>query len=139
MIDKLVSTRIIDLMQTGLDAASLRQKVSANNLANVSTPGFKTQEVNFEEELAKALNGGSQLAGVLTNERHIPIGSPKPLDVKPEIRKIDQSELRNDGNNVDIDREMALLAKNTIMYTALTNRISDDFAKLQYVITEGRR
>jgi flagellar basal-body rod protein FlgB len=46
--------------------------------------------------------------------------------------------MRVDVNYVDIDREMALLAKNTIMYNALTQKVSGDFAKLKYVINGGR-
>ncbi|MFZ3172766.1 MAG: flagellar basal body rod protein FlgB [Carboxydocellales bacterium] len=138
MIDKLISTPVMDIMQLGLDAAATKQKVMANNLANVSTPGFKASEVSFEDELKKALEGSSSLSGTVTNARHIPIGPPKGLEVRPAIHKLDKTEMRVDGNNVDIDREMALLAKNTIMYNALTQKVSGDFAKLKYVINGGR-
>jgi flagellar basal-body rod protein FlgB len=138
MIDKLISTPVMDIMQLGLDAAATKQKVMANNLANVSTPGFKASEVSFEDELKIALEGSSGLSGTVTNERHIPIGFPKGLEVRPEIHKINQTEMRVDGNNVDIDREMALLAKNTIMYNALSQKVSGNFAKLKYVINGGR-
>ncbi len=139
MIDKLISTGSLEVMQLGMDAAATRQKIMANNLANVSTPGFKASEVTFEDELKKALEGSSRLSGTITNERHIPFGPPKGMEVRPQINKLDQTVMRNDGNNVDIDREMALLAKNTVMYNALAQKISGYFAKLRYVISEGRR
>lgn len=140
MIDKLISTRAMEVLQLGLDAAAARQKVMANNIANVSTPGFKASEVTFEDELKKALEGSARLSGAVTHEKHIPFGRPRGVEeVRPQVHKLNQVVMRNDGNNVDIDREMALLAKNTVMYNALAQKISGDFAKLRYVISEGRR
>lgn len=139
MIDKLLGSMSLNILERGLDASSARQKVIANNLSNVSTPGFKASEVSFEEELQLALAGDTGISGTRTNARHIPIGEPQLMDVKPIIRNIDGTELRNDANNVDIDREMAMLAKNTVMYNALAQKVSSEFSKLRYVISEGRR
>jgi flagellar basal-body rod protein FlgB len=47
--------------------------------------------------------------------------------------------MRNDGNNVDIDREMAALAKNTIMFEALSQEIKGEFEKIKTAIIEGGR
>lgn len=142
MIEKLLSSASMEVMQKGLDASALRQKVIANNLANVSTPGFKASEVSFEEELKIALAGGQtkdSLAGVRTHAKHIPIGDPAGLEAGPQVRELTGTTFRNDDNNVDIDREMAMLAKNSIVYNALAQKVAGDFAKLKYVISEGRR
>lgn len=139
MIDKLFGSVSMNILERGLDASSTRQKVIANNLSNVSTPGFKASEVSFEEQLQAALAGDAGISGVLTNPRHIPIGEPTLADVKPEIRNLDATELRNDDNNVDIDREMTMLAKNTVTYNALAQKVTSEFSKLRYVISEGRR
>jgi len=141
MINQLTNTLTMQIAEKGLDAAALRQKVIANNLANVDTPGYKRSYVSFEEELKAALAAGQKpkLRGTLTNEKHIPIG-PKPLgQIKPQVRLQRDTSLRNDGNNVNIDEEMANLAKNSIMYNALVQQIAGEFSKLRQVISEGRR
>lgn len=139
MIENILFSPTMDLLGKGLDAASLRNRVIANNLANVDTPGFKRSEVLFEEELRKAMNQQGKITGYLTNERHIPIGGRPAVDVKPQVVVRNDTAMRNDGNNVDIDREMAALAKNTILYTALAQELNGEFTKLRTAITEGRR
>ena len=139
MIENLLYTKTMSLMGKGLDAASLKNTVISNNLANVDTPGFKRSEVLFEDELRKALAKTGQIQGVTTHPKHIPIGSPSVLDVKPKVVLQNDTTMRNDGNNVDIDREMASLAENTITYTALAQMLNGDFSKIRSAIFEGRR
>lgn len=127
-----------NIMQRGLDAASQRQTVISNNLANNDTPGFKKSVVTFEDELIKALNTNDQIAGFMTNSKHISIGRKSIADVEPKTLIQKDTSLRNDGNNVDIDEEMAKLSMNSIMYNALTQQLSGEFTKLKSVIKEGR-
>ncbi|MDA8233851.1 MAG: flagellar basal body rod protein FlgB [Clostridia bacterium] len=141
MINKLTNTLFIQVAEKGLDAAALRQNVIANNLSNVDTPGFKRSFVTFEEELKAALAAGKgpKLRGVMTDEKHLPIG-PRSLGlIMPQTHVQRNTSLRNDGNNVDIDEESANLAKNSIMYNALAQQIAGDFSSLRNVISEGRR
>lgn len=139
MIENLLFTKTMSLMGKGLDASSLRNTVISNNLANVDTPGFKRSEVVFEDELRKALAKTGQLQGAVTHPKHIPIGSPALANVKPKVVLQNDTTMRNDGNNVDIDREMASLAENTITYTALAQMLNGDFSKIRSAISEGRR
>lgn len=110
------------ILQKGLEAASLRQRVLAHNIANVNTPGFKRSRVEFEHRLAEALSQGAP---------------PESVEVKV-VQEL-HSLARPDGNNVDIELEMTQLAENQIWYAALTRQISDHFARLRMVIHEGRR
>jgi flagellar basal-body rod protein FlgB len=139
LIGNLLFTKTMSLMGTGLDAASLRNKVISDNLANVDTPGFKSSDVVFEDELRKALEKTGKIQGMITNSRHIPIGSPSVSNVSPKVVLQNDTTIRNDGNNVDIDRQMASLAKNTITYTALAQMLNGEFSKLKTAIFEGRR
>lgn len=139
MIGNILFTNNMGLMEKGLDAASLRNTVIANNLANVDTPGFKRSEVVFEDELRKALTKTGQIQGLLTNEKHIPIGGVSVTSVSPKVVLQKNNTMRNDGNNVDIDREMALMAENTIYYTAVAQMLNGDFSKIKSAIFEGRR
>lgn len=144
MIDRLLSTEMMDLVQRSLDAASLSHKVISNNLANVDTPGFKRSTVVFNDTLRKAMEARRQapqhLALQRTDARHLELNAAKALDeVQPEIVTDVTSTLRNDGNNVDIDREVALLSQNTVWYQTLAQITQMQFAGLRNAITEGRR
>lgn len=140
-------------MSRGLDAASLRQEVISDNIANVDTPGFKASRVSFEDELRRALQGleGSPPADgrgsppavrlVGTHPGHIVAGhQPRgPAEIRPRIVTDTASSMRNDGNNVDVEAQMAELAENTVLYNALVRQISAQFANLRTAINEGRR
>jgi flagellar basal-body rod protein FlgB len=110
------------ILEQGLAAASLRHNVLANNIANVSTPGFKRSRVDFETQLADALAQGTD-----TDQ------------VKPQVVREDQTTGRPDGNNVDVESELSEMALNQIWYAALTRQLSDHFGRLDTVIHDGRR
>ncbi|MCW2277948.1 flagellar basal body rod protein FlgB [Heliophilum fasciatum] len=127
------------MLEQGLDAAALRHRVISNNLANVDTPGYKRQEVAFEDELAQALRQErSGLVGKTSNPRHLPINGVENADVKPKMITVNDEVFRNDKNNVDIDKEMAVLAKNTLWYDALITRTAGRLAGIKNVIREVR-
>lgn len=129
----------VDILQKALDVAWLRNKVISNNIANVDTPGYKRLKVEFEQFLADAINN-RVIRGITTHEKHIPIGGGSIDQIKPVIREdYSTTSMRLDGNNVDIENEMAQLAKNNIVYNALVQKVSGEFKKLRTVITEGRR
>ncbi|MFS8523421.1 MAG: flagellar basal body rod protein FlgB [Limnochordales bacterium] len=121
-----------------MDAAVLRQQVAADNIANVNTPGFRRRLVRFEDELARAVRGRG-VTGVLTNPRHIPVGTAPVSRVRPRVVRDDTSVMRNDGNNVDIDREMAINAAAELLYAALTQVTSARYRMLRSAITQGGR
>lgn len=115
-----------------LDAASLRQQVIAHNMANVNTPGFKRSAVAFEQALERALEAGRQ-----DGSRRGTVERLK--EIRPQVVRDNATSMRADGNNVDIETEMALLALNTLNYNAVVQRLSSKFASASYVIHEGRR
>lgn len=116
----------INILDKAADASWMREEAISNNIANVSTPGYKRQDVDFESVLQREL-GNSQYTY---------------LDKK--VRDIDLSELnvsaytdssaysyRLDENNVDIDTENVELASEQIRYQALTeNCIGSEFTRL---------
>lgn len=124
------------LMERTLDAAALRQKVTANNIANVDTPYYKRSDVVFEELLQSQMNQNS-LAGKRTNPKHIPIG-PSYMVKEPKVVEDSGSIMNNNENNVDIDSEMALMAKNQLRYNVVTQQINHDIQQLRTVIGGGK-
>lgn len=144
MINRLISSELMSLVHKSLDAASLQHKAISNNLANVDTPGFKRSEAVFQEKLKQAIDRKAQLSTGLqaarTNPGHIAFTQEPDLAViQPELQTQNQSTLRNDQNNVDIDVEMAKLAQNTVVYQTLAQMAQGQFAELRSAITEGRR
>jgi len=108
--------RVYDLIKKGLNASSLRSKVTANNIANINTKGYKKSFVTFEETLKTNMNN---MAMKTTDRKHIQEGSSFG-DIKVQQDK--SSSMRQDGNNVDIDMEMANQAANNLMYNALVTQ-----------------
>ncbi len=126
------------LLEKGLDVESLRRKVISNNISNVDVPHFKRSEVNFESELARAImdrqDPDNRLPGVTTIERHIPFYVPRDVrSVQPRINMDYNSTSRNDGNNVDVEREMVDAAKNLMRYNAFVTSMNHNFRMLKLV------
>jgi flagellar basal-body rod protein FlgB len=97
-------------LQRGMSGALLRQQVLANNLANGNTPGFKRSDVDFHSALAAAIGGATSPQGV--------------LDAGFSVQTDTSTTMRADGNNVDVDGEMASLSENTLDYQAMTSVLS---------------
>ncbi len=129
-------TPYLNLLETSLNASSLRHNVIANNIANVDTPGYKRMEVDFERQLQKALSSNNIQLNT-TNSLHIT--NLKVEKIKPEVKLDDRTSLFNNNNNVDIDYEMSQLAQNALWYQSLTDILNYHFSQLRQVITEGRR
>ena len=114
------------LLEKMLDVSSVKHKVIANNIANVNTPGYKKMDVSFADQLEKALNESS-------------VNKFDALQPKIVISKEDTSEtVRNDGNNVDMDKEVSSLVKNTLSYNIDTQLLSKKFEGIKSAI-EGSR
>jgi flagellar basal-body rod protein FlgB len=115
------------VLSKSLDAQAARQKVIANNIANVETPGYKRQYVSFEEELRLVLerkNGHDVREG---------LGSLAPSVLMDSV-----SPSRPDGNNVNIDAEIADLAKASLKYKAAATLLEDKIGMLRSAIKEGK-
>ncbi len=126
------------LLEKGLDVESLRRKVISNNIANVDVPHYKRSEVNFESQLKRALNEGedasSRLPAILTSDRHIPFHIPVDVkSVQPRINLDYNTTMRNDGNNVDAEKEMVDAAKNLMRYNAFVTSMNHNFRMLKFV------
>lgn len=128
-----------DIMSKGLDVAWLRNEIISNNIANVNTPGYKSRKVVFEDVLKENLNS-KKLSTTRTNSKHI---ANKPQNsiakYEPKIITNNSKSLRNDKNNVDIDKEMAELTKNNIRFNFIAEQLIRDFNKIKNTINDGGR
>ncbi|WP_053957444.1 flagellar basal body rod protein FlgB [Inediibacterium massiliense] len=127
----------INILKKSLDASWMRDEAISNNIANVNTPKYKRNMVQFESILKENLSTSS-IQGTRTHEKHFSIGKENIDNIEPISIKDLNGKYRKDGNNVDADVEMAELAKNTIQFNLVSQRINSNFRKLKMVIKDGR-
>lgn len=116
----------MNVLDKALDASWTRNSVIANNIANVDTPGFKRQDVKFEEYLLNEVGYTDDLDSEVART---------DLDNLSAMTYTDYGNVsyRLDGNNVDIDTENAELAKNQIKYYTMLDSTSQEFSRLKTV------
>lgn len=107
----------------------MRQQAVSNNIANVNTPGYKAQRVEFENLLEQAMSGGGMTR---TNDRHFGVNGGD--GVQGRIVNREGTSITDDGNNVDIDLEMAELSANNIYYNALSSQLSAKYSMTRSVL-----
>lgn len=131
---------LTDVTQTvlarALDGSALRHRAIADNIANVETPGYRRQEVRFEEALRSALGTPDMPVAsatfTATQERAVE-------QVTPQMATDTKAPVREDGNTVDPEREMVQLAENTVQYQAVLQSLNMKIGMLKSAIHEGRR
>jgi len=132
--DGIFNKTTLPVVTSGMNAAMLRARVQANNIANVNTPGFTRIDVKFEEELRQALDR-TRLQGKRTDEGHFKIGRLDLRDVGPTAYRPYDPTQPSGVNNVDIDMEMAKFAETQIMFNALSKFHNGSFSKLNAAIS----
>lgn len=126
----------IPILSKALDAYSLRHQVISSNIANIGTPGYKSQSVQFENALSSAMSAGA-VSGDVTNAKHIGIGIQStapdgPISVtENNPGTVDEEDLKSGINDVDVDVEMAELAKNQIRFKYASRLLSESFRGIQ--------
>jgi flagellar basal-body rod protein FlgB len=129
--------KTISLLERSLDLRSVNQRVLASNIANMDTPNYKAVELVVAEEMNRKKESNSGISLVRTHVNHLPVNNKPVNNVKLKAAKAPDFSLRGDGNTVDIDRTMGKLAKNTLLYNAATQLISNKFRGLKNAIKGG--
>ena len=138
-----MSSKLFDKTTNSLSAAinmrSLRQSITSANIANAETPGYKAKKVDFEKALSRALDieGLRRIEEVSDND--FIYGPGAISQIKADVYDNPDINMTNDGNTVDLEREMATLAENSILYKAALRLINKKLAALKYASTEGAR
>ena len=122
----------IKLLENLINYCSLKNKVISKNIANVGTQNYKREDVEFKSMLIE-LNSSVKV----TNENHIKTGPAE--NPYYEVSKDKEDEMLSGINNVDIDKEMAELAENTLLFKFASRKIGDYYRNIQNVIKGGSR
>jgi flagellar basal-body rod protein FlgB len=117
----------------------LRNDVTASNIANAETPGYKAKVVEFEDALARAvdLDGKNELS--TNSPDHFAMGTSAIGKERVTVEDNPEADVNNDRNTVDLDKEMSTLAENSILYKAALTLINKKMAMLKYGIGDGGR
>jgi flagellar basal-body rod protein FlgB len=106
---------ITDQLEHYMDLLSARQKLVASNLANVDTPGYKSKDIDFQFEFMSQLKNGS-----------------------PNVVETPGLVVKNDGNNVSLDREARLLAENALRFNVASALMKTQMKIMTDAIQEGK-
>ena len=96
-----------------MDLIAMRQKLVTANIANADTPGYRSKDIDFQFEFQSLVTGES-----------------------PDIVEVPNLKVRNDGNDVDLDREARLLSENTLRFSFAANVLKDEIKEVRSAITD---
>ncbi|MCL1939192.1 MAG: flagellar basal body rod protein FlgB [Desulfovibrionaceae bacterium] len=128
----------VGLVGKVLDLQLQRQNVVTSNMANIKTPGYRARKLMFEDELQGALGLDARGKMSRTDQQHMPVVFD-PDGFGPEWKKAFKPRIVHGEDRVDLDKEMATMAKTNLHYSALTTVIRSRFEGLKQIITEGQK
>jgi flagellar basal-body rod protein FlgB len=122
---------VLAALQRQMQLAAARQAVSASNLANLNTPGYRAREADFGSTLEDKLaaDGLSR-----TDPRHLVGVEP----AGPASRETEGLAARRDGNNVQIDRELLTMTQAAGEFARAQTALAAKFRLVRYAINEAR-
>ncbi|MFB6356035.1 MAG: flagellar basal body rod protein FlgB [bacterium] len=140
-----IELQTISAARDGMNGASKRHSAITDNMANINTPGFKRREVHFESQLKEAYLGNKTFEDQFKDRNFFdedfdPFDKPdfayESPPVRPTVHRVDDTSMRNDKNNVDPDRQMAKMAKNSLYYKGMSSMTKTQFSLLNGVINK---
>jgi len=111
-------------LESFLRLTSLREKAISTNMANVDTPGYHTQDIDFQAEFNRAIStpqGDGENGGM--------------MQLEPAAREVPGLMERADGNNVDLDREARLLAENSLRFNLTSSLMKAQLSMVKNAIS----
>ncbi len=97
-----------------MDLLSARQRLVASNIANADTPGYLTRDLDFQQEFLQASGGA------------------------PQVFEVQGLQVKNDGNNVSLDRESRLLSENALRFSVASQLMRAQLRDVRTAIEEGK-
>ncbi len=135
MPDKLSLGKTFHALEKAISIAKQRNELITSNISNLDTPGYKSKDINFKSELARALETNRKTDLVRTDPRHISMQMNGGQMVEPYE---EQGEW-NGYNWANIDNEMTKLTENNLVYRTAVEALLRKMNLLKEVIREGGR
>ena len=131
---------ILKELSIAMKLRAIKHDVISSNIANINTPKYRCKNLNFEKEFKKILTPKPKLRLETTNPRHIPYPKKnETTEISPKIEECNTPVIGNDKNNVDLDREMAKMAKNHLLYNSYLQIFTKKIKMLKDSIIQGGR
>lgn len=131
--------KTIKSLATSMQMRQLRQNVINANIANAETPGYHAKKMDFEGALASAIDREDLGKIHVEHKDHFLMGQGAIGRVRADVYDNPEIAYNNDGNTVDLEKEMASQLQNSIMYDAATKLINKKLAALKYAASDGGR
>jgi len=106
---------IASQLERHMDLLGKRQQLVAGNIANADTPGYKTKDIDFQFEFMSQMEGGA-----------------------PNVIEAPGLAIKNDGNNVVMERESRLLAENAMRFNLVSSLLRREIHNVRSAIQEGK-
>jgi len=131
--------KTIKSLSSSIQMRQLRQSVINANIANAETPNYHAKKLDFEAALSSAID--REDLGKMHSEHsdHFLMGKGAIGRLRADVYDNPEINYNNDGNTVDLEKEMANQLQNSIMYDAATRLINKKLAALKYSATDGGR
>src|SRR6476469_3524615 len=107
--------RVSQQLEKYMDLTATRQKLVAANIANADTPGYRTKDIAFQMEFQTLAQGE-----------------------KPRVVEVPDLKVKNDGNDVNLDRESRMLSENNLRFTFAETMLRDRIKEVRAAIQEGK-
>ena len=114
------TNNIVDLLQAGIKAEGIRQKVISSNIANMETPGYQRLAIRFEEMLTDALESPSSSVNV--------------REIEPELYEPHNTTVKSNGNDVSLELEIGQMVKNSLHHTAYVRLLRQKFNQIEQAV-----
>ena len=130
MFDSVTSS----VIKTAMDGLAMRQRVTADNVANINTPTFLAGRVEFEDALRQAVDVGQGFGG----ETRARISQAALADeaTQPSLAR-SLEPTRTDGNNVNLDREVISNIDTQLRYQLMLRAMDDQYGAIRTVASSG--
>lgn len=130
--------KTLQALATSLNLRKLRQDIISSNIANAETPGYKAKRIEFESALARAIDIERDKSLRTNDPRHYNVGGGGFSEIEPSIFDDPNGIVNEAGNTVNRDQEMALMAKNKILFDASIQLLNKKLGLLKYAIISDR-
>jgi flagellar basal-body rod protein FlgB len=133
-----VEDKTMRALAASINFRQMRQELISSNIANAETPGYKAKRIGFEEALSRALDVDGEQSLNIDDEKHFDVGSGGFNNLQPEVFEDPNGLVSEDGNTVDRDKEMSLMAKNKILFDASVQLLNKKLSLMKYAIGSER-
>ena len=146
----LFGNRTFAALRRGMDFLAQRQELTAENIANIDTPGYLAKDLDFQSHIDRIINprpprlmtsnpahfkDSTDIKMITSSARHLFKISTRD---EPQAENTDGAVVRVDGNSVEIDREMARLAETQLAFTMYTRAFAARRESIRIVARDVR-